>query len=110
MRRVIGRLLGDRRVVGGFLLVLQLVVVMFCLGWMSGRWSLVPHLLTVLSVIIVIWLVRKYDNPTYKITWIIVILLLPLFGGLFYLLWGNTPFNRARINSSFWSILSLKKA
>lgn len=53
MRRVIGRLLGDRRVVGGFLLVLQLVVVMFCLGWMSGRWSLVPQMLTVLSVIIV---------------------------------------------------------
>ena len=28
-----------------------------------------------------IWLVRKYDNPTYKISWIIVILL-SLFGGL----------------------------
>lgn len=101
MRRVIGRLLGDRRVVGGFLLVLQLVVVMYCLGWMSGRWSLVPQMLTVLSVIIVIWLVRKYDNPTYKITWIIVILLLPLFGGLFYLLWGNTPFNRARTQHKY---------
>lgn len=43
-----------------------------------------------LSVIIVIWLVRKYDNPMYKITWMLVIVLLPLFGGLFYLFWGNT--------------------
>ena len=101
MRRIIGRLLGDRRVVGGFLLVLQLVIVMYFLGWMSGMWSWVPHMLTVLSVIIVIWLVRKYDNPTYKITWIIVILLLPLFGGLFYLLWGNTPFNRARTQHKY---------
>ena len=32
--------------------------------------------------IIVIWLVRKYDNPMYKITWILVIVLLPLFGRL----------------------------
>lgn len=101
MRRLVGRLLGDRRVVGGFLLALQLLVVMYGLGWLSeiSRWM--PSVLTVLSVIIVIWLVRKYDNPTYKITWIIVILLLPLFGGLFYLLWGNTPLNRARTQHKY---------
>ena len=101
MRRKLGRLIGDRRFVGGCLLAVQLVVVMYFLGWMSGIWGWLPHLLTVLSMVIVIWLVRKYDNPTYKITWIIVILLLPLFGGLFYLLWGNTPFNRARTQHKY---------
>lgn len=101
MRRIVGRLLGDRRVVGGCLLVIQLGIVMFGLDWFSTRWSWMPGILTVLSFIIVIWLVRKYDNPTYKITWIIVILLLPLFGGLFYLLWGNTPFNRARTQHQY---------
>ena len=45
--------------------------------------------LTMLSVVIIIWLVRKYDNPMYKITWILVIVLLPLFGGLFYLVLGQ---------------------
>ena len=101
MRRILGRILADRRVVGGLLLVAQLVIVMYSVGWMSGRWLWAPRILTVLSVIIVIWLVRKYDNPTYKISWIIVILLLPLFGGLFYLLWGNTPFNRARTQHKY---------
>ena len=80
MRRILGRILADRRVVGGLLLVAQLVIVMYSVGWMSGRWLWAPRILTVLSVIIVIWLVRKYDNPTYKISWIIVILLL-LCGG-----------------------------
>ena len=101
MRRILGRLLGDRRVVGGFLLAVQLVIVMYGLDWISMRWSWMPYTLTILSFIIVIWLVRKYDNPMYKITWIIVILLLPLFGGLFYLLWGNTPFNRARTQHQY---------
>ena len=101
MRRILGRLIADRRVVGGCLLALQLVIVMYGLDWISMRWSWLPHMLTVLSLIIVIWLVRKYDNPTYKISWIIVILLLPLFGGLFYLLWGNTPFNRARTQHKY---------
>ena len=101
MRRTWGRIISDRRVVGGFLLILQLVIVMYGVGWMSGRWYWGPRLLTVLSLVIVIWLVRKYDNPTYKITWIIIILLLPLFGGLFYLFWGNTPFNRARTRHKY---------
>ncbi|WP_281692869.1 cardiolipin synthase [Agathobaculum desmolans] len=101
MRRLLGRLLGDRRVVGGLLLILQLVIVLYGLEWLSTRWAWVPYLFTVLSVIMVIWLVRKYDNPTYKISWIIVILLLPLFGGVFYLFWGNTPFNRARTQHQY---------
>ena len=101
MRRKLGRLLGDRRFVGGCLLAAQLIIVMYFLGWASSKWGMLPHFLTVLSTIIVIWLVRKYDNPTYKITWIIVILLLPLFGGLFYLIWGNTPFNRARTQHKY---------
>ena len=101
MRRLLGRLLADRRVVGGFFLVVQLVAVMYGLGWISDYWSWLPYFLNVLSFTIVIWLVRKYDNPTYKIAWIIIILVLPLFGGLFYLLWGNTPFNRARTQHKY---------
>ena len=37
MRRILGRILADRRVVGGLLLVAQLVIVMYSVGWMSGR-------------------------------------------------------------------------
>ena len=83
MRRKIGKLLGDRRVVGGFLLLIQLAIVMFGVSWASTEYHWLTPALTVLSVIIVIWLVRKYDNPMYKITWMLVIVLLPLFGGLF---------------------------
>ena len=91
MRRKVGKLLGDRRVVGGFLLLIQLAIVMFGVSWASTEYHWLTPALTVLSVIIVIWLVRKYDNPMYKITWMLVIVLLPLFGGLFYLFWGAYP-------------------
>ena len=101
MRRKVGKLLGDRRVVGGFLLLIQLAIVMFGVSWASTEYHWLTPALTVLSVIIVIWLVRKYDNPMYKITWMLVIVLLPLFGGLFYLFWGNTPLNRARTQHQY---------
>ena len=41
------------------------------------------------SLIIVIWLVAKDDNPSYKITWIILIMTLPVVGWFFYLTFGN---------------------
>lgn len=41
------------------------------------------------SLIIVIWLVAKDDNPSYKITWIILIMTLPVVGWFFYLKCGN---------------------
>lgn len=91
----------DRRFVGAVLLIGQLLLVMVALTWLGTRWLWISWVLNVLSIAMVIWLVRKYDNPTYKITWIIVILLVPLFGGLFYLIWGNTPFNRARTRHKY---------
>ena len=44
---------------------------------------------TALSILIVLYIVRKDDNPAYKIVWIILILLVPLLGGLLYVVFGN---------------------
>ena len=41
----------------------------------------VSAVFTVLSILIVLYIVRKDDNPAYKIVWIILILLVPLLGG-----------------------------
>lgn len=46
------------------------------------------------SLAIVIWLVTKDDNPSYKITWIILIMTLPVLGGFFYLKFGNKTLPR----------------
>ncbi|MDR3766010.1 MAG: cardiolipin synthase [Butyricicoccus sp.] len=101
MKRQLGKLLGDRRIMGGVLLILQAILVVWGMSTLIAYVPWVDRFCTMLSVVIIIWLVRKYDNPSYKIPWIILILLFPLFGGLFYLLWGNTPFNRARALHKF---------
>jgi len=38
-----------------------------------------------ISILIVIYMLYKEENPVYKLSWIIPILIFPLFGGLFYL-------------------------
>lgn len=47
-----------------------------------------------LSAAIVLWIVYSDKNPAYKIAWIIPILILPIFGGLFYLAFGGNPLSR----------------
>ena len=96
MLKKVRKLIGDRRVVGGLLLALQVAFMIWLICFISLRWMWIYRVCNIISAIMVVWLIRKYDNPAYKIPWIIVILLFPIFCGLFYLMWGNTPFNRAR--------------
>ncbi|MBV1758219.1 MAG: cardiolipin synthase [Dethiosulfatibacter sp.] len=42
-----------------------------------------------ISIVVVIMILNSRSNPAYKIAWIIPIMLLPIFGGVFYLLIGR---------------------
>jgi len=48
--------------------------------------------LTILSIIVSIYLINKHEKPGYKLTWIFIILVIPLFGGILYIMlnvWSN---------------------
>lgn len=42
-----------------------------------------------LSALMALWIINRNDNPAYKIAWIVLIMLLPLAGGVLYLLFGK---------------------
>lgn len=44
---------------------------------------------TVLSLLTVLWIVNGKSNHAYKLAWIIPIMAFPIFGGLFYLMFGG---------------------
>ena len=50
--------------------------------------------LQLVSLVVVLWIVTKRDNPSYKIAWIIAILIFPIFGGIFYLVFGNKTMDK----------------
>lgn len=57
--------------------------------------------LTMGSILMVLYLVNKDESPAYRMSWIIVISLFPVFGGVLYLLMGNkrpTRWMRRSIN------------
>jgi cardiolipin synthase len=50
-----------------------------------------------LSFVVVVWILNDSKNPAFKLAWIILILVFPIFGGIFYLLFGrNRLDNRMR--------------
>lgn len=51
--------------------------------------------MTILSILVVIYIINKPMNPAYKLAWCISILLAPIFGGAFYLLLSVNQTRRA---------------
>ncbi|MEG0366849.1 MAG: cardiolipin synthase [Coprobacillus sp.] len=94
----------SRMFVFGLLIFLQVLWIFFIgasvvktLGWLRPIFLIV-------STLVVLWLVNKDENPSYKISWIILILLVPVFGGLLYLCIGNKKPSR-KIRKSLQPIL-----
>ena len=97
VRRSVFSFLFNRLTISALLIVLQLALMIASFMFLQGRIKYLYNALRIVSFLVIIWLIRKPDNPAYKISWIIIILVLSPIGSLFYLFWGNTPFNRARL-------------
>ena len=59
------------------------------------------YILRILSLIAILHVIKNDMDPSYKVSWVLFIALLPLFGGLMYVLFGNkrpTKFVRDELN------------
>ena len=95
MKRIL-RMLLSRTSLILLLLLLQIALFFVLIYYLSG----IPYVsisLYVISTLIVIYLIYREDNPIYKMTWIIPILVFPLFGGLFYLFYRSINISNAVI-------------
>ena len=91
-------LLSKRVVVVGVIILIQILWGISLLTKLTEYSSVLNLLLTVLSLLTVLYIVNKDDNPAYKLAWIIPILSFPLFGGILYLMFGDKrPTKRMRI-------------
>lgn len=79
------RLFLSKVLVVGFLLVIQVAFLIVMTLELGEYYAYVQALCSVISVLVVIYIVNKPDNPAYKLAWVVPILLFPIFGGIFYL-------------------------
>ena len=89
------RFLTSRVVLVTLLIALQLGLLSYVVLYLSVHALPVYVLTQCISLLLVVWVVSREDNPSYKLAWVITILALPIFGGLFYLIFGSKRLSRA---------------
>ena len=84
-KKTIFGLLFSRLSIIAVLLLIQLVILLFFFGWFK---EFIPHLLggtTAFTIFMVLYVFSSDVNPTEKMTWLILIMIMPITGGLFYI-------------------------
>lgn len=68
---------------------LQALWLLLLTKWLAPYSTLIASLLSIVAVFLVLFIVIKRDESTYKLLWLLVILTIPLVGALLYLCFGN---------------------
>lgn len=84
-----------QRVVMVFVSIFVQLLVLGLLIWrFQDRFPVVYVVLLVISFLAALSIISRNTNPAYKIAWLVPILLLPVFGGMFYLMLGGNRISR----------------
>lgn len=83
------RLLCSRAVLLPAFVLLEVSLLVTAIWLLARRWPLLALLLHAMSIAAVLYIVSKHDNPYYKLAWVVLILMVPILGGMIYLLAGN---------------------
>ena len=93
MKKVL-KFLCSRLVIVTLAILVQFCFLLFIVLKLSSYGLYAYVSLQLVSLVVVLWIVTKRDNPSYKIAWIIAILIFPIFGGIFYLVFGNKTMDK----------------
>lgn len=88
------RLLFSRVFIVGPPILLQAFALVMVIWRFSNYFVYFYAICTLLSVVALLRILSGKTNPAYKIAWIIPIMLFPIFGGLFYLLFGGNRLSK----------------
>ncbi|MEY8515644.1 cardiolipin synthase [Lachnospiraceae bacterium 29-84] len=93
MKKVKKFLLGRATIVA-FAIFMQLLWILSFLTGVLGRYSFLSTIIDILAVFVVLAIVNKNSNPSYKIAWTVVILAVPIVGLLVYFIFGRSDLTR----------------
>ncbi|MGL5437363.1 MAG: PLDc N-terminal domain-containing protein, partial [Lachnospiraceae bacterium] len=77
------RVIFGRTSIFALTLIVQIAVLFAAFRWI--RTYLLYGGFTLLSAVVVLYIINKRQNPSYQLAWVIPVLVIPVFGSLFYL-------------------------
>lgn len=88
------KVLQHRSVVVVTALLLQIAIIVLTISGFNEYFIQFYWLFIAFSVLAVLWIIGGRSNPSYKIAWIIPILIFPIFGGILYLMFSGDKKNK----------------
>ena len=77
-----------------FLLISLQIAFFAVIGMYAQSYALWIQILSALSVVMSLFVITRDLNPAYKIGWMFLFIVIPIYGGLFYVLFGTRKLNR----------------
>lgn len=87
----------SRVVIVALLILAQFVIIALSMFVFFEYFALYYTLATLLSIVVVCRIVSKRDNPSYKMAWIILVLILPPFGVAVYIIFKGNKLSPKKI-------------
>ena len=84
MKRL-NRILYSNKFLALTMLLLQIAAFVLMFIWISDYSKALMGLTTLLSAVFIIYEINRAEEPTFKMTWIMLIAIIPVFGVLFYI-------------------------
>jgi cardiolipin synthase len=94
------RVVFRRRVFVIAALLAQILFILFLIAGSDMAFQYLGRLLTLFSILVSIYILNKKEKSDYKITWIFLILMFPIFGGLLYVIF-HSQFSAQRFRRRF---------
>ena len=76
------------------LIIGELVLMGFVTYWLKGSAPYASSLLSLAGLLVALYLMNKPGSAADKIAWILIVLVMPVFGLFLYLAWGRVNINR----------------
>lgn len=73
-----------------FALIVQLIWIFLAVWRLAGYSRYVSWGISILTLLVILWLVSKDINPSYKLAWTILITVVPVFGLVLFLVFGSS--------------------
>ncbi|MEG2833576.1 MAG: PLD nuclease N-terminal domain-containing protein, partial [Ruthenibacterium sp.] len=85
MKKAMKRVIYGRTIIVVLCLLIQLATLFVSFFYLEKYITFIFGSFTVLSLIVTIYIINTNQSPYYKLAWIIPVLVIPVFGTLFYL-------------------------
>ena len=88
------RILFSKWGISALLLILQVAAVVLVVLFLNEYFYVFQIVSWIIGIFVVLVVVNRKENPEYKIPWLFLVLVLPVFGTLFYLMFSTTKLRK----------------